>query len=139
MLRSSRAYVFYKRDVFQDVTKFTEKHVWQNLFIIKLSLQLYYRKTPTQVFSCEFFEIIMGKFFIKHLWRLLLNADDWKNTRDCWYLFLTLWGLTFWMIAFSWTFSWDIKTLSSNILLKIEGIDQVSKKVLLCWQYVFYI
>ena len=41
MLRSSRAYVFYKIDVLQNVAKVTEKHVCRSLFLIKLRLQLY--------------------------------------------------------------------------------------------------
>ena len=67
MLKSSRAYVFYKGDVLQNVAKLTEKYVYQSLFLIKLSLQLYLKKTPTEVFYCEFFKIIKGNFFIKHL------------------------------------------------------------------------
>ena len=35
--------------------------------------------------------------------------------------FSALWSFSFWMIAFSWTFSWDAETLSSNFLLKSKG------------------
>ena len=41
IFRSSRAYVLYKTGFLQSVAKFTEKHVYQSLFQIKLSLQLY--------------------------------------------------------------------------------------------------
>ena len=50
----------------------------------KVKLATLLKKTPGQVFSCEFFKIITGKFFIKTSGRLLLNADDSKNPRDCW-------------------------------------------------------
>ena len=50
-----------------------------------------------------------------------------------------LWGFSFWVIAFSWTFLLDVKTLSSNILLKSEGIRESSQKFLLCYQYVFHV
>ena len=53
------------------------------------------------------------------------------------YLFSALWGFSFWMIAFSWTFLRDIKTLSSNFLPKSEGIHQSSQKFLLCYQICF--
>ena len=61
MLRSSHAYVFYKSGVLQNGAKFTEKQVSQSLFLIKLSLQLYLKKTPAQLFFYEFFKIIKGK------------------------------------------------------------------------------
>ena len=41
MFRSSRVYVFYTRDVLQNVAKFAENHVCWSLFLIKLSLQRY--------------------------------------------------------------------------------------------------
>ena len=51
MLRSSRAYVFYTRDILESVAKFTEKHVCQSLLLIKLSLQLHLKKdSDTGVF-----------------------------------------------------------------------------------------
>ena len=67
MLRSSRAYVFYKRDVLQNVAKFTEKHVCQSLFLINVKLATLLKKDSDNVYSYEFFEIIKGNFFIKHL------------------------------------------------------------------------
>ena len=67
ILRGSCAYVFYKSGVLQIVAKLQKKYVCRSLFLIKLSLRLYFRKTPVQVFSLEFFEIIKDNFFIKHL------------------------------------------------------------------------
>ena len=31
-------------------------------------LQLYWKETPIKVFSCEFYRIFKGTFFIEHLW-----------------------------------------------------------------------
>ena len=84
MLKSSRAYVFYKGDVLQNVAKLTEKYVYQSLFLIKLSLQLYLKKTPTQVFYCEFFKIIKGNFFIKHL--RPAASERWRLEKYSWLL-----------------------------------------------------
>ena len=80
MIRSSRAYVFYKRDVLQNVAKLTEEHVYRSLFLIKLSLQL--KKSLRH--SCEFFEIIKGNFFIKYLRASIF---------ECWRLGKSLWLL----------------------------------------------
>ena len=58
--RSSRPEVFYKKVVFKNFGKFTEKHLCQSLFFNKvagLDLQLYLKKTLAQMFSCEFCEI----------------------------------------------------------------------------------
>ena len=44
------------------------KHVFWSLFLIKLQpedLQIYYKKTSTQVFSCEIFEISKCTFFYR--------------------------------------------------------------------------
>ena len=67
MLRSSGAYVFYKRVVLQNVGKFTEKQVCGSLFLIKLSLHLYLKGNPAHVFSCEFFKILGNTFFTEHV------------------------------------------------------------------------
>ena len=80
MIRSNRAYVFYKRDVLQNVAKLTEEHVYRSLFLIKLSLQL--KKSLRH--SCEFFEIIKGNFFIKYLRASIF---------ECWRLGKSLWLL----------------------------------------------
>ena len=63
--------VFYKKGVLKNFTKFTGKHLYQSLFLIKLQasdLQLYGKETLAQVFSCEFCEIFKNTFFTGHLW-----------------------------------------------------------------------
>ena len=51
----------------------------------KVKFETLLKKTPRQVLSFEFFEIIKGNFFVKHLQAsALLNADNRKDPRDCW-------------------------------------------------------
>ena len=84
MLRSIRAYVFYKRDVLQNVAKFTEKHVWRSLFLKMLSLQLYLKRLWRRYFPENFSKLLRATFLQNTSRLVLLNADDWKNPRDCW-------------------------------------------------------
>ena len=84
MLRSIRAYVFYKRDVLQNVAKFTEKHVWRSLFLKMLSLQLYLKRLWRRYFPVNFSKLLRATFLQNTSRLVLLNADDWKNPRDCW-------------------------------------------------------
>ena len=39
----------------------------ENTFVRVSCLQLYLKETPTQVFSCEFWEIFTNTFFKEHL------------------------------------------------------------------------
>ena len=52
------------------LTKFTEKHLYQNLFFYKVAglRQRYEKKTLAQVLSCEFRQISNNTFFTEHLW-----------------------------------------------------------------------
>ena len=84
MFRSIRAYVFYKRDVLQNVAKFTEKHVWRSLFLKMLSLQLYLKRLWRRYFPVNFSKLLRATFLQNTSRLVLLNADDWKNPRDCW-------------------------------------------------------
>ena len=54
--------MFYKRDVLQNVPKFAEKtRVLESVFNeVKLANLL--KKTPTQVFSCEFSKLLRATF-----------------------------------------------------------------------------
>ena len=62
--------------VLKNFTIFTGKHLCRSLFFIKLQagLQLYYKETPTQVFSCEYFEIFKNTYFGKHLRTAAFNS-----------------------------------------------------------------
>ena len=136
MLRSSRAYVFYKRDVLQNVAKFTEKHVWRSLFLKMLSLQLYLKRLWRRYFPGNFSKLLRATFLQNTSRLVLLNADDWKNPRDCWSKLSLFSPLRFLIFNDSiiTALSGDVKTLSSSFLLKSERFHQSSQKFLLCYQ-----
>ena len=68
--RYSRPDVFCKEGVLINFTKFTGKHLCQNLFLNKVVGPQ--PAQVAQVLSCEFCEISKNTFFIEHLWWLLL-------------------------------------------------------------------
>ena len=54
--------------VFSSFAKFTKKHLYQRVFLIKLQAKVLKKKeTLAQVFSCEFYEISKNTFFTEHL------------------------------------------------------------------------
>ena len=59
--RSNYREVFCKKDVLRNLTKFTEKHLWQSLFFNKVA-GLIEKETLAQVFSCEFCQISKNTF-----------------------------------------------------------------------------
>ena len=62
--RSSRPDVFCKKVVLRNFAKFTGKHVYQSLFLIKLpeACNFIKKETMAQMFSCEFCEISRNTF-----------------------------------------------------------------------------
>ena len=59
-----------KKAVLRNYATFTGKHPCWNLFLIKLQFLQGYnhiKRTPTQVFSCEYCEIRRNTYFEKHL------------------------------------------------------------------------
>ena len=61
-----------KKGVLKNFTKFTGKHLcWKHLrwclFFYKVAGLNFIKKTPTQVFYCEFCEIFKNTFFTEHL------------------------------------------------------------------------
>ena len=68
---------------------FTGKQLCWNLFLIKLqswrTATLVKKKTPTRVFSCEYYEIFKNTNFEKHL-RMAATTP----VNDCSWMFLTL-------------------------------------------------
>ena len=56
--------MFFTIDVLKNFVIFTGNHLCWSLFIEK--------ETPKQVFSCEYCELFKNRFFIEHLWCLLL-------------------------------------------------------------------
>ena len=61
--------MFCKKGVLRNFAKFTGKHLCQSLFnkVGGWGLQLYYKETLTQVFSCEFCEISKNTFSLRTL------------------------------------------------------------------------
>ena len=74
--RSSCLQTFCKIVVPKNFEKFAGKHLCQSLFLMNLQhgcLQLFFlKKTPTQVFSCEFWETLRLPFFYNTSTQLLL-------------------------------------------------------------------
>ena len=64
--RSSRSQVFIKIGILRNFGKFTGKHLWCNLFLIKLQAFIpptYEKETPTQVLFCEYCKIFQNSCF----------------------------------------------------------------------------
>ena len=58
--------MFFKIGVLKNFAKFTEKHLFQSLFLInclKKLLNLIKKETLAQVFFCDFCEIFKNSFF----------------------------------------------------------------------------
>ena len=67
--------VFYRKRL-KNFTKFTEKHLHWNLFLVKLqalALQLRWKSNSTQVFSCEFSRFLRTTYLQKTSGRPLLH------------------------------------------------------------------
>ena len=96
----------------------------------KFKLPTLLKKTLTQVFSCEFFEIITGNFFIKHLQKA---SECWRLEKSSWLLVKDI------FFQPSEVPNLDDSILIERFSLKNEGIHQISQKFLLCYQYVFHV
>ena len=72
--------MLFEIDVLKNFAIFTGKRQCSSLYLKKvardtvgnqwnlpLCLQLYWKETPTQLFSCEYCEVFKGSFFIEHL------------------------------------------------------------------------
>ena len=98
-LRSSRSQMFFKIGVLKNLAIFTRKHLCWSLFLIKLQawrpLHFIEKETPTQVFFCEYCEIIENSFFIEHLLLIILFRN--------FYVMIELFG-RFWIQ--NWYFSY---------------------------------
>ena len=57
--------------VFKNFANFTWKHLRWGLFFTKLQVfrpATFLKETPTQMFSCEIWEILNNTYFEEHLW-----------------------------------------------------------------------
>ena len=81
IIRSSRLERFFKIGFLKNFAILTGKHLCWSLFLIKLQafrpsgLQLYWKNTSTQIFSCENCETFKNSFF----YRTPHVADPWFN------------------------------------------------------------
>ena len=61
--------------VLKNFSNFIGKHLCWSLFFNKVvGLQLYFKETPTQVFSCKIYKTFKKNFFIEHLQGLPLSV-----------------------------------------------------------------
>ena len=67
------------KKVFLNISKYSQKNACVGVSFL-FFFQDYYVETPTQVFSCEYFEILRTAFYIELLWWLILKIQpDLKN------------------------------------------------------------
>ena len=60
--------MFRKKDAFKNFSKFTGKYLCQSRFfnkVVVVGIATLLKETPTQVFSCEFWEIFKNTFFYR--------------------------------------------------------------------------
>ena len=67
MLISSHRRLSIKKDILKNFAKFTGKQLYLGLFIIKLQDSGPQKETPTQVLSCEFYEVFKINLFTEPL------------------------------------------------------------------------
>ena len=62
--------MFYKAGALENFENFTEKYLCLNVnvWFYAFSLHLYYKETPVQLFSSEFFRIFKKIFLFEHPW-----------------------------------------------------------------------
>ena len=59
--------MYFAKEVLIKILQNFQKTNCAGVIFNKVRLATLIKKTPAQVFFCEFFEIINGTFFIKHL------------------------------------------------------------------------
>ena len=62
---------FVKQGVLKNFANFARKNLCWSLFLIKLGFwgpATLFKKTPTQVFSCEIYKLFKNNYFEEHLW-----------------------------------------------------------------------
>ena len=82
---TSRSEMFCQRNVLINFAKLTGKHLCQSLFLIKLqaySLQLYWKRPPAEVFSCELCNIFQTTSFTEDLRETPSLYICWSSTRN---------------------------------------------------------
>ena len=72
-----------KKVVLKNFAKFTEKHLCQSLFLIKLTCDFIKKETLAQVFSCQFCDIFKNTFFTEHLRATASESCIYKTDYGC--------------------------------------------------------
>ena len=87
--RSRRSQIFFKISVLINFVMFTRKHLHCSFILVKLQALTLLKKTPTQVFSCQYWKIFKNNIF----YRTLLPAASvmhseafYKIPVECWFL-----------------------------------------------------
>ena len=96
MQRSSRPEMFCKSIVLKNFTKFTRKHLCQNLFLNKVTglSRSINKETLTQAFSCEFWEKNRERPKAGHYFRISSIVDFWQDHTP---MLIAL--LLFWLVS----------------------------------------
>ena len=76
----SRLHVVYKIDALNKFAKFTGPQLQRSLIFVSLQVvgqNSYQKRTPLQVFFCQFCDFIQTIFFIEHLWATAFALTRW--------------------------------------------------------------
>ena len=87
--RSSRSQIFFKISVLVRFVMFTRKRLYCSFILVKLQALTLLEKTPTQVFSCEYWKIFKNNFFYRTLLvaaSVMHSEAFYKIPVECWFL-----------------------------------------------------
>ena len=125
--------LYQKKAALKNLAIFTGQHVRWSLFLINCrpgGLQLYSKKTPTQLFSYEYWEVFMNSFFIEHLrWLILCRALIWNFTSLCLsyehaipltvsYIYSSFWLVNILLQKFETSSKKETRMIKTNFLMK---------------------
>ena len=99
MSRSSHQRCSVKKRVFNNLAKFTRKHLCQSLFLNKV--EGLRPETLAQMFSYEFCEISRNTVFTEHLWVVASGWRCFKNMNIVWKLLLKEKGSNYSLVLIS--------------------------------------
>ena len=99
MSRSSHQRCSVKKRVFNNLAKFTRKHLCQSLFLNKV--EGLRPETLAQMFSYEFCEISRNTVFTEHLWAAASGWRCFKNMNIVWKLLLKEKGSNYSLVLIS--------------------------------------
>ena len=107
--RCSHSELFCKKGVLKRFPKFTKKHLYRSLFLIKLQASGL-KETPTQKFSCRFFQIFKDHVSLQNNSGRLLLQIQYCNLRFKSYkIEVNSWKMCFYVCYFSLSSFVDIQ------------------------------